>query len=380
MCCGYGFRVRSCGPPRNDELHLQQPLGVAAQDFCFVLVGERHGVHPVQRRRVHDERPIDREQDMIDAHLHHAAQQRRIGEIAARRDVIVAAEDVAEAQRFLARPLERLVDAPDQKRQRFAEMTEDDFQLRMPLEHAGQHEADGGGRGFHRIAPGRPRHGREILDVVVVVDARHLGLRQSGMQIDRHVELFGARINRPEFLVVEEGAVGEAVQHGALEAEFFHAALELVGSRLGHRGRQAGEGGEALRILGDLGVQAIVDAPRERGRGFGRQFLRRRRAERDHLHVDADVVHLLDAQRAEIVQPLLLLARPAGFAADVSLRQFLVPVMLFDGDDRTMRFTKHLCFPFLRHCERKRSNPVRRRSLDCFAPLAMTPSRRFWSC
>jgi hypothetical protein len=35
---------------------------------------------------------IDRKQDTVDAHLHHAAQQRRIGEVAAGRDVELAAE------------------------------------------------------------------------------------------------------------------------------------------------------------------------------------------------------------------------------------------------------------------------------------------------
>ena len=37
-------------------------------------------------------------------------------------------------------------------------------------------------------------------------------------------------------------------------------------------------------------------------------------------------------------------------AADVSLRQLLVPIMLFDGDDRAMRFTKHLCSLFRCRC------------------------------
>src|SRR5438874_9215590 len=41
------------------------------------LIAERNGFHPFHRRHVGDERPIDREQDAVDAHLHHAAQQDR---------------------------------------------------------------------------------------------------------------------------------------------------------------------------------------------------------------------------------------------------------------------------------------------------------------
>ena len=53
------------------------------------------------------------------------------------------------------------------------------------------------------------------------------------MQIDRHVERLRALEDRPVFLVVEETAPRVAVDHRALEAEFLHAALELVGGASG---------------------------------------------------------------------------------------------------------------------------------------------------
>ena len=68
------------------------------------------------------------------------------------------------------------------------------------------------------------------------------------MQIDRHVELFGARIDRPEPLVIEKDAVGETMHHGALEAELFGGALQLVGGGVRHRGGQCGEAGKALLV------------------------------------------------------------------------------------------------------------------------------------
>ena len=50
----------------------------------------------------------------------------------------------------------------------------------------------------------------------------------------------------------------------------------------------------------------------------------------------------------EIMQPVELLAGPAGFRADKGFFELFVPIMLFDGDDGTMRFTEHL-FPPLAH-------------------------------
>src|SRR5262245_11896830 len=55
-------------------LHAKQPLGIAAQDLDLVLLAQRHRFHPLHRRLVGDKGPIHREQDAVDAHLHHAAQ------------------------------------------------------------------------------------------------------------------------------------------------------------------------------------------------------------------------------------------------------------------------------------------------------------------
>ena len=162
------------------------------------------------------------------------------------------------------------------------------------------------------------------------------------MQVDRHVELFGARIDRPEPLVVEEFAVGHAVQHGALEAELGDAALELVGRGRRIVGRQAREGGEARRIGGDRRMQPVVDPARQRHRDVGGDLLRRRRAVGEHLHVDAGLVHLLDAQRAEIEQALVGLARPPGFDAGEMGGHLRVPVVLLDRDHRTLRLVQHV--------------------------------------
>ena len=122
------------------------------------------------------------------------------------------------------------------------------------------------------------------------------------MHVDGQIELFGALVDRPEALVVKEHAVGEAVQHGALEAELC-GAIESSAAASG-TAVEAGESGEARRIGFDHGGEAIVDAAGEIGGGRCGKLLRRRRAVREHLDVDAGFVHVLDAQRAEIVQPV----------------------------------------------------------------------------
>src|SRR5215813_15471685 len=124
------------------ELHFEKPLGVAAQDLGLVLIAQRHALHPLHRRLVGHERPIDRKHDTVDAHLHHAAQQRRIGEVAAGCNMEVAAEGLAEAQRLRTRTGERLINAPHQERQRLPEMAENDLEPGIGVEHPAEHQPD----------------------------------------------------------------------------------------------------------------------------------------------------------------------------------------------------------------------------------------------
>ena len=62
---------------------------------------------------------------------------------------------------------------------------------------------------------------------------------------------------------------------------------------------------------------------------------------RQHLQIDAGLVHLADAQRAEIVEPLDDIATGAGTAAE--LLDLGVQVMLFERDD--VGLLCHSCLP-----------------------------------
>src|ERR1700726_2560625 len=67
-------RRRWCGRPPRSE--LKQAAGVAVQQFLCVFGAERQRLQPFGAGRVFGERVIDREQDAVDAHFHHAAPER----------------------------------------------------------------------------------------------------------------------------------------------------------------------------------------------------------------------------------------------------------------------------------------------------------------
>ena len=98
-------------------LKPQQPLGIAAQDLCLVLGGQRNGWNPVCGGLVHDEGIVHREKNPVNAHFHDAAQQCRVRKVTAGRDPEMLAEVVSEGKRSIAVAMTRqcLVDSPKGK-------------------------------------------------------------------------------------------------------------------------------------------------------------------------------------------------------------------------------------------------------------------------
>src|SRR5262249_28966442 len=62
---------------------LQEPFGIAVEDFRLVLGGDGQAVGPARPRRIVDKGVVDREQHAVDADLLDAMEQRRVGEEAA---------------------------------------------------------------------------------------------------------------------------------------------------------------------------------------------------------------------------------------------------------------------------------------------------------
>ena len=162
------------------------------------------------------------------------------------------------------------------------------------------------------------------------------------MHVQRHVQGLGALEDGPESLVVEEHAVGQPMDHGALKPQLGNRAFQLVGGSLGVGGRQGCEGGKPVGVCGDRLSEAIVGVAGQPHGGLRVQTLGRRRAMRDHLDVDTRLVHLLEAELAEVIQAAASLRRPT-FRAVEGRRQLAIIVVLFKGDDDRLPLRSHVC-------------------------------------
>ena len=141
---------------RELGLHLKQPLGIAVEHFYPILLAQRHVLHPRSAWHILDVGPIYGEQDAIDAHLLNAAQQRRVGKMAARGDVEVLAKYIAERYRINARRREMhegVVDTPHQERQTLTEMPDDDLEGRKFIEYTREHQPEPRCRSLDGEAP-----------------------------------------------------------------------------------------------------------------------------------------------------------------------------------------------------------------------------------
>jgi hypothetical protein len=124
------------------------------------------------------------------------------------------------------------------------------------------------------------------------------------MNVNRHVERFGRREDVPELLVVEVFAVGVRVHDGALQAEGAHAALELGGGCGWILRRDSCEARVARRVRRDRGRELVVDGACQRDARRRVEDLHSGGRQRQDLEVDARRVHVADAPRAQILQPL----------------------------------------------------------------------------
>src|SRR3954467_9127266 len=272
-----------CVTPDSD---LQQPLGIAAQDLVAILGRYRQVSHPAHAGRIWHERIVDGKKDAVGAHLEERAEQCRGREVAAGGYPEVVAERFAERALAIALACERHVNAPGGKGQRFAQMAEDDLQPGILLEHAREHQANALRCRFHREPPGSGEQAGKVLQVITVVRLHHRRMRHGRVDIDRHIERLRALEDRPELAAVDEFAVGEAMDHGALEAELGHRALELVRRGAWIGARQRGERLEAAVRRAHRLAQPVVGAARYRRCAVRIEALRRRRAMREHLDVD----------------------------------------------------------------------------------------------
>jgi len=241
----------------------------------------------------------------------------------------------------IAWPRQCLVDPPEQERQPLAKVPEDHLEFGIGLKQTAEHHAHALRRGFHREPERRPDQFGILRQIVLVVDLDNGRMRERGVQIDRHVERGRALEDRPEPLVIDEKAVGEAVDHRTLEAELCDGALKFIGGRLRVGRRQDAECGKTLRIgFHNIG-QTIIGLAGQAHRRLRFHFLRAGRAVRQHLHINTGVIHFLDAQIGNVLQTFFDLGKSFAFTAGKMRHQVAIPIMLFKCNNKWRKPVAH---------------------------------------
>src|ERR1700726_3572411 len=105
------------------------------------------------------------------------------------------------------------------------------------------------------------------------IGLHHGRVRPARMQVDGHIEPFGAFENAPELLLIQKTVSGTAIDHRALEAEPADRTIELPHCRRRVRGWQCGEAGEAIGMRFGCRVEAVVDLSRGVDRRCASEYL-----------------------------------------------------------------------------------------------------------
>ena len=124
------------------------------------------------------------------------------------------------------------------------------------------------------------------------------------MDVDRGAERGGGLEDRPVVGVVEVALAGSAEEQRAVQAERDDRALELLCGRRGRRGCERREALEPVRMgVHELGDAVVCLDLQMRGLG-GRKVVQTGRGERDHLNIQARLVHRRDPALPDLAEPL----------------------------------------------------------------------------
>src|SRR5262245_20623730 len=292
----------------------EQLLQIAPEDGFLLglreaLHGENPGDRPVERHVV---RPVCAEHDPVGADGVDQEAQRRLGVDDA---VVVEASQIG-ARRLLelgarlGADLPAVIHPPDPEAGVAAAVAEDDLEIRALVHDAARHQGRERDRAIDQVADG-------VGQVIALRPRAHQGLAAL-MEEDQRAELLGRLPEGTELRLLERPAVDVIVDLDALEPDLRHAALELRDRRLdvlhGKRPEPRKPLRPSLRHRADL----VVGGPR-RGQGDLRVevIVVEPDVRRDHVHVDA--------QRVHVAEPLLW--RPPG-----ARRKHLAPA----ADDRAL--------------------------------------------
>ena len=120
------------------------------------------------------------------------------------------------------------------------------------------------------------------------------------MEVDRQVERLGARQDRLERRVIQEAPVGGAVHQRAVKAEILDRALQFVRRCIGGEHRQVRKAAVAVRVARAGLGQCVIVGARQVDARLARHQVGARASDRQHLHGDPALVHVVKARAAEV--------------------------------------------------------------------------------
>ena len=135
----------------------------------------------------------------------------------------------------------------------------------MPVERAREHQAQDLDRRLRMPAPaGGFEHAARAIRQIRVVGAPDGFGREMRMDVDRNIELDGRRQQRIVAGMIEEAALGGAVDERAEETQFPDRANQLGRHRVRALHRQHGKTREPFGVTRDRGRQMVVHLARDR--------------------------------------------------------------------------------------------------------------------
>src|ERR671912_326776 len=139
------------------------------------------------------------------------------------------------------------VDAGQHDRQHFSHVTDNQLEFRMPVERPRQHQAKHMDRGLRMPAPGCTfKYATCTRLQIGVIGLPHWLRRKMRMDIDRPVEFYRRSEQSVIARVIQETALGCAIDEGTNKVEVLYRAREFPRAGIGTLHLQRSEAREAI--------------------------------------------------------------------------------------------------------------------------------------
>jgi hypothetical protein len=185
--------------------------------------------------------------------------QHPVAEDATGGDVQVAGDVLGDAPLQVGCPVAEHVGAFEEENQHLTPVPQDELQVWVAVEGAGQYQPQGGDASVGMPAPAAgSQYGVDVVAESAEVDVTDGVWRYFWVNVQRHAEPGGGFEYWPEPVVVEIQIAGAGEEHGAGESKSADGAFQFLGRGGGVGGRQGREGREPVRLCRDRCRQHVV--------------------------------------------------------------------------------------------------------------------------